>query len=123
MNFRRFVKVAWLEWLVSHQAGGGNGALYIPAFVEVPGWFRSYELGFALHEGPTIFWTAEHLDEINAAHRAVLTCRDLRKSRRAREQQAAEKRRREWRAMLRLRADENAARRKRSRPTKHRASA
>jgi hypothetical protein len=117
MNARRIIKIAWLEWLISHQTAEGNGAIYIPAFVEVPGWFRSHELGLAILEGPSIFWTIEHLDEINAAHRAVLTCRDLRRSRKAREQQAAEKRRREWRAMLRLKADEIAARRERSRAT------
>jgi hypothetical protein len=123
---KRLIRTAWLEWLVSRQVGGGNGARYIPAFVEVPGWFPAYELGLALREGPSIVWTAEHLDEINAAHRAVLTCRELRKSMKAREQHAAEKRRREWRAMLRLKADEKTARRERARattPRKARASA
>lgn len=117
MNARRIIKLAWLEWLTSHQVAGGDGAFYIPAFIEVPGWFRSHELGLAILEGPSIFWTIDHLDEINAAHRAVLSCRDLRKARKAREQQAAEKRRREWRAMLRLKADELAARRERLRAT------
>jgi hypothetical protein len=116
------IKAAWLEWLVSHQVAGSNAAHYIPAFVEVPGWFCAYELGLAIQEGPSIIWTAQHLVEINQAHRAQLTCRDLRKSRRVREQDVAERRRREWKAMLRLKADENAARRERSRATKHRAS-
>lgn len=109
---RTVVKMAWLEWLVSRQIDSGNGADYIPLFIEVPGWFWAYELGFAIPEGPSILFTAEHLEEINRAHRAILagprrtTSKPKPKARRKIEQAEAERRRREWRAMLQVRSSD-----------------
>jgi hypothetical protein len=97
------IRAAWLEWIVARQTGSGSGMYYLPLFIEMPGWFLSYELGLALPEGPSIFWTAQHLEQINRAHRSILAGRDLQRSRRKKGEQAvANQRRREWGAMLRL---------------------
>src|SRR5262249_13149976 len=100
---RNVIRSAWLEWIVTRQCTRGNGARYIPEYVEVPDWFRNHELGLAITDGPTIFWTLAHLPEINQAHRAMLAGRNLPKPKRSREQKVAEWRRREWRARIRLR--------------------
>jgi hypothetical protein len=93
--------------LVSHQAGSGNGVRYIPEYVEMPRWFRMYELGLAIPDGPSILWTLRHLDRINRKHRAALAAQDLPKAKQEskleREQAEAERRCREWRALLRFR--------------------
>jgi hypothetical protein len=103
------IKAAWMEWLVSHQIASGNGASYIAQVVEIPGWFRSFELGMAIPEGPSIFWTFDHLDQINRAHRHLLACPDRPKPPKPKEQDIANQRRREWRAILRFRRAELSA--------------
>jgi hypothetical protein len=67
---RDLVKVAWLEFLVTAQTESGDGEL-IPEFVEVPAWFKNYELGFAVGQGTNLVITLTHLEQINRANRAT----------------------------------------------------
>jgi hypothetical protein len=97
------VKAAWLEWIVTHLVLTGDGDGLVPRFVEVEHWFILRELGLGANESPSIFWTLVHLKQINRAHRAMLACRDLPEPKRQREQDEAEQRRREWRAVLKFR--------------------
>jgi hypothetical protein len=71
---RNVVRALYLERQVSKQCapGGGQDAGLIEAAVYVPGWFRREELGLALDQGPSVFWTADNLRQINARNRRVL---------------------------------------------------
>ena len=41
-------------------------------YVEPDPSFRPIRCGLALDQGPSIFWTSENRDEINAEHRVIL---------------------------------------------------
>ena len=87
------VDFAWLEWVVSRQLNA-NETLPVTAIVEMPHWFVKYELGFELGFGPSIVWTAQHLEQINHTHRELLAGKE-RKSQ-LRKKSSAEQRREYW---------------------------
>jgi len=65
------VRALWLEWRVTHQLSGGNAETYMMMAGDPPAWFRHCELGLAVLEGPTVFWTMANLARINRKHRRL----------------------------------------------------
>lgn len=102
------IKSCWIEWLVARQITTGNGESCLIECAYVPGWFRLHELGLAVSDGPSIFWTLDHLVELNRAHRAQLAGprreaskpKLSAKARRKLEQAEARRRRQKWRAVV-----------------------
>ncbi len=69
---RQLIRAAWLERRVSLECAPGQDPARHIEDIEIPGWFPSKELGLAFDQGPSILWTAEHLDQINHAHQRIL---------------------------------------------------
>jgi len=69
---RRLIRAAWLERRVSLECAPGQDPARHIEDVDIPGWFPAVELGLAFDQGPSIFWTAQHLEQINLAHRRIL---------------------------------------------------
>jgi len=65
------VRALWLEWLVTRQLSTGDGEPYMTMAGDPPAWFRHCELGLAVLEGPTVFWTMTNLARINRKHRKL----------------------------------------------------
>jgi hypothetical protein len=69
---RAIIRAAWLEWLVGQLEKTGDGFGCLEQVVDIPGWFKAKELGLGRSEGPSIFWTLEHLEQINRKHLVIL---------------------------------------------------
>jgi hypothetical protein len=65
------VRRLWIEWLVTRQLSTGDGEPYMTMAGEPPAWFRRCELGLAVLEGPSVFWTMANLPRINRKHRKL----------------------------------------------------
>ena len=111
---RPWITCALREWVVARLMETGDERT-MDAVVDMPRWFIPFELGLQLGAGPSILYTAEHLDEINRAHREVLAGAKELKSR---ARSTAEKRRRSWREMLRRTAIDRARERVERRRTR-----
>ncbi len=72
---RKFVAGLYLEFRVAKQFSTNNYKSYIETDGRVPGWFRTFELGYSAGE-TSIEYTIYHLAEINAANLAILAQRD-----------------------------------------------
>lgn len=66
--------------MVTRQAATGNGELYIPAACNIPGGFKSVELGLSVYERPSIFMTARTLDRDNEKRIARFENDELKKA-------------------------------------------
>ncbi len=66
---RDLLRTAWLERRVSLACASGEDPVRHMEEFDIPGWFPAVELGLAPDAGPSIYWTAEHLDKLNRANR------------------------------------------------------
>lgn len=92
-----WIQSAAREWVIARLFETGDD-LVLDVVVDVPRWFIGYELGFKPGYGPTLRYTAEHLGEINRAHREELERVDAPKKRR---RLTAARRQREWQELVR----------------------
>jgi len=76
VNRRRLIRAAYLEYKITKQVSTGCGEAFLAQGPRAPGGFIREELGFGAGEGPSLELTLNHLDTINARHRAILDMRE-----------------------------------------------
>lgn len=69
---RQVVEAAYRESLVTKQCATSHGERHLEEAGAIPSWFESCELGCGRGQGPSLFYTADNLAEINARNQADL---------------------------------------------------